>query len=155
MKPQRVYVDTSVIGGCFDKEFAPWSNGLFRDFELGTLIPVVSQVVAAEVEAAPPEVRQKYAELLDCGAEVLEVDAEVDRLATIYQDRKVLTPKFFDDGLHIALATVAMVDVLVSWNFKHIVHYDKIRLFSAIALEFGYRPLVIYSPREVTHHGDD
>ena len=78
-----------MIGGCFDSEFAPWSNGLFRDFRRGTLVPVVSQVVAAEVDAAPPAVREKYAELLDCGAEVLDVNREVDELAGIYSPREV------------------------------------------------------------------
>jgi hypothetical protein len=52
--------------------------------------------------------------------------------------------------LHIALATVAAVDVLVSWNFQHIVRLDKIQRFNGVNLELGYRPLAKYSPREVT-----
>jgi hypothetical protein len=52
--------------------------------------------------------------------------------------------------LHIALATVANVDVLVSWNFKHIVRFDKIRLFNAANLQQGYKLLAIHSPREVS-----
>lgn len=55
--------------------------------------------------------------------------------------------------LHIALATVADIDVLVSWNFKHIVRLDKIRIFNAVNLELGYKQLQIYSPREVTSYG--
>jgi hypothetical protein len=155
MKPQRIYTDTSVIGGCFDAEFAPWSNGLFKDFQLGTYQPVVSEMVAAEIEGAPERVRERYAELLELGTEVLEVGEEVVRLADVYQARRILTPKFYDDGVHIALATVAQVDLLVSWNFRHIVHYDKIRLFSAVSLELGYKPLEIYSPREVAHYGEE
>lgn len=115
----------------------------------------MSEVVAAEVEDAPEPVRESYAELVTLGAEVLEVDDSVVRLADIYQQRKILTPKFYDDGLHIALATLAEVDLLVSWNFKHIVHYEKIRLFNAVHLELGYKPLQIYSPREVTHYGEE
>lgn len=122
---------------------------------MGTYLPVVSEVVAAEVEDAPELVRERYAELVTLGAEVLEVDDSVVRLADIYQQRKILTPKFYDDGLHIALATSAEVDLLVSWNFKHIVHYEKIRLFNAVHLELGYKPLQIYSPREVTHYGEE
>ena len=45
--------------------------------------------------------------------------------------REILTPKYYNDGIHIALATVAEVDELVSWNFKHIVNFNKIRLFNA------------------------
>jgi len=55
--------------------------------------------------------------------------------------------------LHIAIATVAEVDVLVSWNFRHIVRLDKIRLFNAVNLELGYKQLTIYSPREVATYG--
>ena len=71
----------------------------------------------------------------------------------MYQERCILTPKFYDDGLHIAVATVGEADVLVSWNFKHIVRFDKIRRFNAVNLEFGYKPLQIFSPREVTTYG--
>lgn len=154
MRAQRIYIDTSVIGGCLDAEFAPWSNGLFKDFRLGTYRPVVSDIVAAEIADAPEPVQRKYAELTGLGAEVLEVEESILLLADTYQERKILTPKFYDDGLHIALATAAEVDVLVSWNFKHIVHYEKIRLFNAVHLELGYKPLQIYSPREVTHYGE-
>jgi hypothetical protein len=57
--------------------------------------------------------------------------------------------------LHIALATVADADMLVSWNFKHIVRFDKIRMFNAANLTQGYKPLAIHSPREVTTYGQD
>jgi hypothetical protein len=81
------------------------------------------------------------------------VDPGVTELARTYQERGILTPKYYDDGVHIALATAAEVDLLVSWNFRHIVHYQKIRLFNAVHLELGYKP--IYSPREVAQHGTD
>lgn len=154
MKVQRVYTDTSVIGGCFDPEFAPWSNGLFRDFRLGRFVPVVSAVVAAEIEDAPEEVRAAYDEMIALGAAVLLVSDEALDLADAYLARGVLTPKFYDDATHIALATLAEVDLLVSWNFRHIVHYDEIRAFNAVNLERGYKPIQIYSPREVAHHGE-
>lgn len=68
---------------------------------------------------------------------------------------RIVSPKYADDAVHIALATAAEVDLLVSWNFRHIVHYEKIRLFNAVNLERGYKPLQIYSPREVAHYGED
>lgn len=106
-----------------------------------------------EVQDAPAPIQTIYAELLALNAEVIAVNASVLELASEYQKRKILTPKFYDDGMHIALATVAEADVLVSWNFKHIVRWDKIRRFNAVSLEYGYRPLQIYSPREVTTYG--
>jgi len=64
-----------------------------------------------------------------------------------------LTPKYFNDGLHIAIATISNIDIIVSWNFKHIVHYDKIRLFNSVNIESGYKSIDIYSPMEVTTNG--
>src|SRR5690554_1637021 len=122
MKTPRVYIDTSVLGGCFDSEFREWSEALMRDFRMGRLIPVLSEVVAIELEGAPPFVQQRFEDLLSGEHEVLQTHAEALELARLYQERGILTPKYYDDGLHIALATTAEVDVLVSWNFKHIVH---------------------------------
>ena len=155
MKIQRVYLDTSVIGGCFDVEFAPWSQALLTACEQGRLRAVVSDIVAAEIDAAPRPIRERYATLVSHDVEIVTVSIEALTLADSYQQRNILTPKYYDDGLHIALATVAEVDVLVSWNFKHIVRYDNIRRFNAISLEHGYKPLAIYSPREVTGDDDD
>jgi hypothetical protein len=150
---ERVYIDTSVIGGCHDDEFAEWSNGLMQDFRLGQFKPILSETVEVEIAGAPTHVQETLAELLQLDHEMLRVTELALGLAAAYVDRGILTPKFSADGLHIALATLAEVDVLVSWNFKHIVHFDKIRLFNAVNIERGYRPLQIYTPREVTKYG--
>jgi len=155
MKKQRIYVDTSVIGGCFDLEFKTWSNGLMKDFRLGHFIPVISEVVKAEILPAPEPVRKKYEELMELEPEILLVNEEVQNLTSRYKALKILTVKFENDLTHIALATVAGVDILTSWNFKHIVHFDKIRQFNGVNLEQGYNPIQIHSPREVTHYEDD
>ncbi len=118
-----------------------------------TLKSLLSQVTATEIEDAPEQVQELYAELLTLNPEIVEATESALELADAYQARNILTPKFYDDGLHIALATIAQADVLVSWNFKHIVRFDKIRLFNAVNLEYGYKPLQIYSPREVTTYG--
>jgi len=76
MKVLRVYVDTSVLGGCFDREFELWSKGLMEDFQNGQFRAVLSDVTAAEVMDAPEPVRDVYADLLSLGAEVLPVTPE-------------------------------------------------------------------------------
>jgi hypothetical protein len=153
MKLQRVYLDTSALGGCFDPEFAEWSNGLLQNFRDGLFKPLLSQVTATELRDAPEKVQAVYAALLMLGAEIIEATESALELADAYQAHHILTPKFYDDGLHIAIATVGEADVLVSWNIKHIVHFDKIRMFNAVNLEYGYKPLRIFSPREVTTYG--
>ena len=73
MKMQRIYIDTSVIGGCFDPEFSPWSNGLLRDFREGAFKPVVSPVTEAEIQDAPKQIKDVYREILQIGADVLRM----------------------------------------------------------------------------------
>ncbi len=155
MKTLRIYTDTSVIGGCFDPEFSIWSDALMADFRQRHYVPVLSDVTAAEVAPAPDFVRALHRELRSLPAEVVTVTDEALSLVESYTARCVLSSRFYNDMLHIALATVAEVDVLVSWNFKHIVRLDKIRSFNAVNLEQGYKPLTIYSPREVVDYGSD
>ena len=152
MEHFRIYIDTSVLGGCFDPEFASWSNGLMRDFRAGRLVPVLSDVTAAEVASAPAPVRDLHQEMLGLAGAVLPVTSAVLILVTQYERKKILGAKFRADMQHIALATIAEVDALVSWNFRHIVRLEKIRLFNAVNVESGYRVLSIRSPREVTTH---
>lgn len=138
--------------GCFGEEFAPWSNGLMDDFRSGLYRPVLSEVLAREIGGAPEPVRQVYRELIESDAEYLTTGVQAAQLQEAYERRNVLTSRYRDNLLHIALATAANVDVLVSWNFRHIVHMDKIRMFNAVNLELGYKPLVIHTPREVMSH---
>ena len=83
MKVPRIYIDTSVIGGCFDPEFAKWSNGLMKDFRLGHFSAIVSKVVTAELIKAPDQVRKKYAELIENGVEVIEENDKVGKLTEV------------------------------------------------------------------------
>ena len=155
MKVLRIYVDTSVLGGCFDAEFAPWSNGLIEDFRAGRFRHLLSDVTAAEVEQAPETVRALHAELVAMNPDLLTVTPEVISLLSSYEAHGILESRFRSDMLHVALATIADADLLVSWNFRHIVRLDKIRLFGAVNVERGYRTLSIYSRREVTTFGQD
>ena len=77
------------------------------------------------------------------------VDDDAIKLAEIYITEGALTNKSYNDALHIALATLNNADVLASWNFKHIVNLDRIRLYNSINLRFGYRLIEIRTPREI------
>ena len=154
MEQFRIYIDTSVLGGCFDPECASWSNGLMRDFRAGRLVPVLSDVTAAEVASAPAPIRDLHQKMLGLAGSVLPLTSAVLALVAQYETKKILNAKFRPDMQHIALATIAGVDALVSWNFKHIVRLEKIRLFNAVNVELGYPVLSIRSPREVTTYED-
>ncbi|NLI76556.1 MAG: type II toxin-antitoxin system VapC family toxin [Candidatus Riflebacteria bacterium] len=155
MKKLRVYVDTSVIGGCFDPEFETWSNGLFQNFEKGQLFPLTSDVVAREIARAPLEVQEQFQVFLRFNPEIIQVNAEVIELRDAYLKKAILKARYANDLLHIAIATYANADVLVSWNFRHIVRFDKILLYNAANMENGYRSIQIYSPREVARIEND
>ena len=155
MRIPRVYLDTSVLGGCFEEKFAPWSNGLMDDFRAGRFIPILSDLLASEVIGAPETVRMIYAELETLSPDRIGLSEQAFKLLALYEARAVLGSKYQADMLHMALATVADADLLVSWNFKHIVRFDKIRLFNAANAEQGYKPLAVHSPREVTTYGQE
>jgi predicted nucleic acid-binding protein len=155
MKLQKIYLDTSVIGGCFDAEFALWSNGLISDIANGLFAAATSDIVSAELFYAPGEVKEKYQKFMQFHPDILEVNSNVEMLTDAYIGHRILSEKFKNDMLHIALASVHNIDILVSWNFKHIVHYDKIAKFNAVNLEFGFRQLMILSPREVTTYDEN
>jgi hypothetical protein len=153
MKKTRIYVDTSVIGGCCDPEFQDWSRGLLSDFQAGTFLLFLSELTDAEIQDAPEDVQNIYTEFRECTDRILELTSEAIELADAYLDHNILTQNFRNDARHIAIATIAGADLLVSWNFKHIVHFEKIQRFNAVNIEMGYKTILIYSPREVTTYG--
>ena len=118
----RIYVDASVVGGCEDDEFAEYSARLMECFVRGESILVVSNLTVQELSPAPEAVRKRLASVPEPHIEALQLDAEARELAEAYIAAGVLTTKMRADAQHIAIATVARVDVLVSWNFKHIVN---------------------------------
>jgi len=149
MKRLRVYVDTSVIGGCFDEEFIKESRAVVRAAREGRFVLLLSDLLAAEVEAGPPVLQDVLRNLPEESFERVPVTEESERLRDAYLGAAIVGRAHGKDAHHIALATVSRADVVVSWNFKHIVHWDKIRGFNAVNLREGYQMLEIRSPREV------
>jgi len=154
MKP-RVYIDTSVIGGCLDEEFADWSNVLFDEFRAGTKVAVVSDLTRMELEEAPQNVRDVLSSIPEEYVEDVFLDEEAFALADAYINDGVVGIRHLVDAQHIAIATVERVDVLVSWNFKQIVNLDRVHAFNAVNLKKGYHVLEIRSPREVVREKED
>jgi len=154
MEKLKVYIDTSVIGGCFDEEFSKWSNMLFEEFKSGHKIAVISELVVEELKNAPANVKNKLKEIPNEFLIIIENSDTMIQLAEKYLEQKVISKKFKDDALHIATATILNVDVLVSWNFKHIVNFNRIKQFNGVNLLCGYREIDIRSPREIINNED-
>jgi predicted nucleic acid-binding protein len=149
MKQLRIYVDTSVIGGCLDEEFAAESRALLRMAHEGSIVLLVSDLLAGELDSAPAPVRDLFGQLPSHVLEMVSRSAETERLRDAYIRAGVVGRQRGNDALHVALATVAGADMVVSWNFRHMVHFDKIRGFNAVNLREGYKPIEIHSPNEV------
>ncbi|MFA5818123.1 MAG: hypothetical protein WC854_02455 [Bacteroidales bacterium] len=146
---QRVYIDTSVIGGCFDEEFEEWSNMLMEEIKTGQKIAVISDITYREMELAPEKVQNKLFEIPSELIDNILTDTEVEELAESYIKAGAVSRKFYEDALHIANATIRKVDILASWNFKHIVNIDRIRKYNAVNLMLGYSSIEIRTPREI------
>ena len=143
---QRIYIDTSVIGGYFDEEFEEATKKLFvrianKDFDV-----YFSEVNETELSLAPIYIQDiKKIIPTDC-YKYVELDDEAKKLAEAYISEKVLGQASLNDAYHIALPTVNRLDVLVSWNFRHIVNFDKIKLFNSVNMKLGYPLIDIRSP---------
>lgn len=125
-----VYTDTSVFGGVFDDEFKDPSKTFIEAIKAGRFILVTSELVRQEIAAGPKVVGQLFEELLS-----------IADIAT--------------DALHVALATISGAYMIVSWNFRHIVNYQKIPKYNAVNKLHGYSDIAIYSPLEVIEHEDE
>lgn len=145
----RLFVDTSVIGGCFDDEFNVASRLLLAEFRLGKATAVISSLTLEELELAPDKVKQTLNELPESAIEYVELDEDAARLADEYIADGVVGQGSLIDAQQVAIASINKVDVIVSWNFKHIVNLRRIRLFTATNLRFGLLTPEIRNPREV------
>ena len=145
----RVYTDTSVFGGCFDDEFIDYSTVLVDQFRNGEKILAISDLTLQELQNAPKQVLEIYDSIPKQFIEFAVLDDEAKFLARKYIEERAVSKKFLVDAQHIALASINRVDVLVSWNFKHIVNLRGIQLYNATNLKYGYPWIEIRSPREL------
>ena len=149
MKKLRIYIDNSVVSGCFDEEFAEESNALFEMAKEGKVALIVSDHLVTEVSEAPEHIRERFWSLPEAATERVEVSDEALRLQASYLDAGAAPRSAHKDALHVAIATVSQSDVIVSWNFSHIVRLARIRGFNAVNIREGYGQIEIRTPEEV------
>ncbi|MEW5984107.1 MAG: PIN domain protein [Acidobacteriota bacterium] len=145
----RIYTDTSVIGGCEDEEFRVHSRRLMDAFVRGDLTLVLSELTLRELAAAPPAVRGVLAPVPNGHIQVVRLTPAADELARLYLAEGILQANMLADAQHIAMATLANVDALVSWNFRHVVNLSRIHAYHRVNSKLGYPTIEIRSPREV------
>ncbi len=145
----KVYIDTSVFGGCFDEEFMERSLLLIEAVRSRRIIAISSEVVVAEIDLAPPHVREVLESLPGDALVQHGLSRQMIDLRNAYLEAGILGRRHVNDATHVAVATVARADAMVSWNFRHIVRLDKMRAYNKVNLQNGYGPLTIVTPREV------
>ncbi len=145
---QRIYIDTSIVGGYFDEEFKEATILLFERLEIGEIIFVVSDLLDFELINAPSYVRELLYKYSVDKFNRVELSEEAIILADAYINEKVVGKTSLEDCRHIALATINKVDVLASWNFKHIVNLDRIKGYNSVNLKLGYQMIEIRSPKD-------
>lgn len=150
MKKLRIYLDTSVIGGCLDNEFSVESNQLIEAIKQEKFILLISDIVVNELINAPQSVKDILLSIPQSILEAVNITPEILQLRDAYINAGVVTTKSINDATHVAAATVARADAIISWNFKHIVRLDKMKGYNQINLLNGYGILTIISPLEVT-----
>jgi predicted nucleic acid-binding protein len=149
----RIYADTSVFGGVFDEEFASPSRAFFEQVWRQRFRLVCSALVRNELTKAPEPVRKFYDEL-SLAAERITLTDEARELQNAYLREGIVSPRYADDALHVAAATVHQCNLIISWNFRHIVHFDKIEMYNRVNARCGYGKIEIHSPWEVIAYED-
>ncbi|WP_078124319.1 PIN domain protein [Leptospira alexanderi] len=148
---QRVYVDNSVYGGYFDKEFAQWTELFFDEVDEGNFRILYSRLIEKELKGAPKRVKDFAKQYLE-NSEIVKITRDTVLLAEAYLKFKVVGESSYEDCIHVASATIAKADVIVSWNFKHIVKLNKIQGYNTVNRKLGYSDLEIRTPMEVLHN---
>ncbi len=161
MKLLKIYLDTSVVNFLFAEDAPDFKRVTIDFFEHYVRRKVyqvyVSEVVIREIEQTSDENQKER--LLNVIAEfdlrVLPLTDEANKLALLYLAERILPEKKLDDARHIALTTVNQIDILLSWNFKHLANINKQLAVKVINEREGYYyPMLLTNPMEVLYEDD-
>lgn len=155
MKKDKIYIDTSIVGGYFDIEFEVETKLLFKRLLSREVIFVVSDLLDIELERAPERVKNLLYQFPDEFFERVSLTEEAKELGELYVKENVVGQTSIEDCYHIAIATINNVDVLASWNFKHIVNFTRIKGYNAVNLKSGYNLLEIRNPKDLIEYENE
>ncbi len=151
---QKLYIDTSIIGGCFDDIFEQHSKLLIEQIKANKYEAYISDITLDELEMAPQNVTEEYLRLKPY-LSILNLNNLAERLAHDYRIHGGFSHKLLSDMRQIALATVHELDVIVSWNFKHMVNPNRVFVYNSINERAGYKPIQICSPSKLLAENEE
>ncbi|MDR2813317.1 MAG: type II toxin-antitoxin system VapC family toxin [Prevotellaceae bacterium] len=145
----KVYLDTSAISALFDMRSpermemtkAAWKQ--LKNYDV-----YISEIVMEELSRVTESLRKNMLESVE-NATVLPVTKAAQSLADAYVERGVFPEKYYDDALHVAIASIHQIGILLSWNFTHLVKLKTRRLVTLVNTIENYSPVEIISPPEL------
>ena len=150
MKKIRVYLDTSVLSHLFAEdvpEKMEQTNKLWQDFKDDKFEIFISDTTLLEIEQCPPQKKERILKRLEeIKYQEINDSSEIEVLAEEYLKNNVLSPKSLNDCMHIASAVVLNCDIIVSWNFKHLVNFKTINKVKIVNAVNNYKEISIMSP---------
>ena len=151
-----IYLETTIFNFPFANDAPQYQADtlkLFEEIKNGKFKPFTSVYVKQELEAAPESMRKERLQLIqEYKVEVLQANKEAERLAKLYIKEKIIPGRYLTDAFHIAAATVAGMDYIISLNFRHIVKHKTIFETEVINTREGFKRVFIHTPAEVIDH---
>ncbi|MDR0466637.1 MAG: hypothetical protein LBH94_04700 [Deltaproteobacteria bacterium] len=158
MSTPKMYIETTVFNYYFDRErdAHPDTVKMFEEIKAGKYEPYTSEYVTNELTKAPIEKQKLMLALIEeYNVVLIKASADAERLASIYIKEKIIPIKYATDALHVAAASVRLLDFIVSLNFRHIVKRKTILMTEIVNVREGYKSIGIFSPMEVVEYDED
>ena len=153
MKKLKLYLDTSVLNFYYADSSPKEKDAtqeLFREIKSKIYEAFISSIVIEEISKASEAKQKALVSLIEkYNLMPLEIDEEIENLAKLYIQNRIIPQKYEADAVHIAVAVINDLDVIVSWNFEHIVKLKTKLSVNGINKMEGYKEIEIYSPMEV------
>ncbi len=159
MSKLKIYLETTILNFYFADD-APDKRldtiKLFEEITQGKYEAYTSYAVIDEINKASEQVRERLLSLLvKYNITILDEGSDVDKLTDLYVTEGVIPLKYRNDAVHIAMATITGMDIILSWNFKHIVKRKTILMTNLINTREGYKNIDFYSPSEVIENDEE
>ena len=154
MRKLKIYLETSIFNFAFSEKTPKEKDLTLKLFnQLDRYETYISDITLAEIERCPEPKRKQMLDLISkYDLQELALNESAKELAAKYIQEKIIPPKYQFDAFHIAIASVNNLDVVISWNFEHMVKLKTKREVVGINVFMGYKEIDIYSPLEVVEH---
>lgn len=147
-KKQKIYLDTSVISAYLDERaperqtYTKFSWKMFKHYEV-----YISQLVVKELQSHPNSIRRKELLQLIQNFKTLSIESkEIKNLAQKYIQKKIIPKNYWEDALHLACASVYGLNILVTWNYAHLLKLETRKKVNVVNALLGYKPIELVEP---------